>query len=68
MGDAKYGSVPVDSRVWPWRMNGVGLPLNSSAQMKSYRVFLFFIYVNYSWIMHLADYTAISIWVVFFTL
>ena len=47
----------------PWRMNGV--PLNSSAQMKSYR--FFYILKLYRWIMHLADYTAISIWEVVFT-
>ena len=44
----------------PWRTNGV--PLSSSAQMKSYRLII------YSWIMHLADYTAISTWEVVFTL
>ena len=47
----------------PWRTNGV--PLSSNAQLKSYRLF---ICVNYSWIMYLADYTAISIWEVVFTL
>ena len=51
----------MDSRVprsfaKPWRTNGV--LLYSSAQMKCYRLFL---YVNYSWIMHIADYTALSI-------
>ena len=43
----------------------MGVPLNSSAQMK---VRGFFNIREHSWIMHLADYTAISIWEVVFTL